>query len=79
MREIVSDQQENDMKITVYSTPVCMQCKITYREFKKHGIEYDIVDISENDAAREHVVDDIDHWSGFRPAHIERIAALQAA
>lgn len=80
------------MTITVYSTPVCMQCKMTYSELEKYGIEYDIVDISENTEAREYVtedlgyrqapivvVDDDDHWSGFRPDHIERIAALQAA
>ncbi|MCP2286971.1 Glutaredoxin, partial [Promicromonospora umidemergens] len=50
------------------------------------GILYDIVDLSENDAALEYVkelgysqapvvvVDDQDHWSGFRPDKIERVA-----
>lgn len=80
------------MRITVYSTPNCMGCKMTYRELDKHGIEYDIVDITENAAAREYVVeelryqqapvivvDDNDHWSGFRPDHLDRVAALRAA
>lgn len=51
------------------------------------GISYEIVDLSESDAALEYVkelgyaqapvvvVDDQDHWSGFRPDKIERIAA----
>lgn len=73
-------------KLTVYSKPSCVQCNATYRALDAKGILYDIVDLSESDAALEYVkelgysqapvvvVDDQDHWSGFRPDKIERVA-----
>lgn len=73
-------------KLTVYTKPSCVQCNATYRALDAKGIEYDIVDLSENEAALEYVmelgyaqapvvvVDEHDHWSGFRPDEIERIA-----
>jgi glutaredoxin-like protein NrdH len=64
-----------------------MQCKMTYRALDKAGITYRIVDVAEDAAAREYVtdelgysqapvvvIDDQDHWSGFRPDQINRIA-----
>lgn len=52
------------------------------------GIEFVEVNIRENEAARAYVVEDLgyteapvvvitdeDHWSGFRPDHIDRIAS----
>ena len=74
-------------KLTVYSKPSCVQCNATYRALDARGIPYDIVDLSESVAALEYVkelgysqapvvvVDDQDHWSGFRPDKIERVAA----
>lgn len=74
-------------KLTVYSKPSCVQCNATYRALDAKGILYDIVDLTESDAALEYVkelgysqapvvvVDDQDHWSGFRPDKIERVAA----
>lgn len=80
------------MGIIVYSKPDCVQCKATYRALDSKGLDYTVVDISENDAARDYVVeelgyrqapvvvvDDNDHWSGFRPDQISRIVAAQAA
>lgn len=75
--------------ITVYTTgPACIRCTMTKNVLAQHGIEFAEVDIRENAAAREYVVeelgyseapvvviDDEDHWSGFRPDQIERIAA----
>lgn len=73
-------------RLTVYSKPSCVQCNATYRALDAKGIPYVIVDLSESDDALEYVkelgysqapvvvVDDQDHWSGFRPDHIERIA-----
>ncbi|WP_290368037.1 glutaredoxin family protein [Occultella kanbiaonis] len=76
----------------VYSTPECMQCKMTYRALDKAGITYRIVDVAEDDAAREFVtdelgysqapvvvIDDQDHWSGFRPDQISRIAQANSS
>jgi len=75
------------MNITVYTKPACVQCTATYRALDKAGIEYDVVDISENPEARDYVmalgylqapvvVAGDDHWSGFRP---DRIKALTVA
>lgn len=74
-------------EITVYSTPHCMQCKMTYVALDAKEIPYTVVDLRENPAALEYVtgelgytqapivvVSDDDHWSGFRPDMIERIA-----
>lgn len=77
-------------KITVYSKPSCVQCNMTYRALDAKGIDYDIIDLTESPAALEYVkdlgymqapvvvVDDQDHWSGFRPDQINRIAEHMA-
>jgi glutaredoxin-like protein NrdH len=77
------------LTVTVYSTgPSCMQCKMTYRALDQAGIGYTVVDVTQNPAAREYVMDELGHstapvvvvnqdpdhhWSGFRR---EKIAAL---
>lgn len=73
--------------ITVYTKPACVQCTATKRALDKAGLEYEMVDISLDDEAREYVmalghlqapvvVAGEDHWSGFRP---DRIKALSVA
>ncbi len=70
------------MAITVYTKPSCVQCNATYRALDSKGIEYEVLDLSEDPAALERVkslgylqapvvVTDEDHWSGFRPDKIE--------
>ncbi|MGF7124140.1 redoxin NrdH [Rhodococcus sp. TAF43] len=77
------------MSITVYTKPACVQCNATYRALDKAGLEYDIVDISENPEARDYVmalgylqapvvVAGDDHWSGFRPDRIKTLTANAA-
>lgn len=76
--------------VTVYSTPTCVQCKATYRALDDHAIAYRVVDVSQVQAAREYVTDELgyssapvvvddaddeNHWTGFRPDLIERLAA----
>ena len=72
------------MSITVYSKPSCVQCDATYRALNKRGIEYTVVDLSNDSEALELVrslghqqapvvIAGDDHWSGFRP---DRITAL---
>ncbi|GAB86886.1 glutaredoxin-like protein NrdH (plasmid) [Gordonia rubripertincta] len=72
--------------ITVYTKPACVQCNATYKALDKQGLEYEVVDISTDDAARDYVmslgylqapvvVAGDEHWSGFRPDHIRRLAA----
>ena len=73
------------MATTVYTKPSCVQCNATYRALDSKGIEYDIVDLSEDPAALETVkelgylqapvvVTDDEHWSGFRPDKIDELA-----
>ena len=75
------------MTVTVYSKPACVQCVATYRELERKGIQYDVVDISEDQGAftmvqemgyrqAPVVVAGEDHWAGFRP---DKISALLVA
>ncbi|AOX05109.1 NrdH-redoxin [Corynebacterium sp. NML98-0116] len=74
------------MSITVYTKPACMQCKATTKALEKAGLEYDLVDISVDDEARDYVLAlgylqapvvevNGEHWSGFRPERIRGLAA----
>lgn len=74
--------------ITIYTTgPSCQRCRLTKEVMDQAGLTYLEVDIRENTAARDYVVeelryteapvvvvDDQDHWSGFRPDQIKRLA-----
>jgi len=79
------------LTVTVYTTgPSCIRCKMTKDVMGRKGVEFVEVDIRENTAAREYVVEELgyteapvvvvedgtgeDHWSGFRPDQIDRIA-----
>jgi glutaredoxin-like protein NrdH len=75
---------KEDMTITVYSKPACVQCLATTRALKQRGIPFDLIDLTEDDAALELVqslgyrqapvvVADADHWSGFRPDKISEL------
>ena len=72
--------------ITVYSKPNCVQCDATYRALAKHGLDYEVVDISQDPEALQTVkafgyqqapvvFAQGDHWSGFRPDKIKALAA----
>lgn len=63
---------------TFYTKPGCVQCDATYKALNKGHLEYDIVDISVDSAARDYVmslgylqapvvVAGNEHRSGFRP------------
>lgn len=80
------------MTVTLYTKPHCVQCTATYRALNDKGIEYDVVDISEDEQALAYVKElghlsapvvvaregdqIVNHWSGFNPTEI---GALQAA
>ena len=81
------------MNITVYTKPACVQCNATYKALDKAGIEYAVVDISADAAARAYVMSlgylcapvvvveggqAADHWSGFRPDRIKSLARAAA-
>lgn len=75
--------------VTVYSKPSCVQCTATYTRLDSKGIDYEVLDLSQDSAALEQVkslgylqapvvVTDNDHWSGFRPDKIDELAARLA-
>jgi glutaredoxin-like protein NrdH len=76
------------MSITVYTKPSCVQCVATYRALDKTGVTFEIVDISQDAAARDYVmalgylqapvvfVDEDTHWSGYRPEKLKTLAQL---
>lgn len=78
------------MTITVYTKPSCVQCNATFKALEKLGLEYETVDISVDDEAREYVMalgylqapvvvtSSGDHWSGFKPDHIKALKPLVA-
>lgn len=72
------------MTITVYSKPNCVQCTATYRALDKAGVEYSVIDISEDPDARDYVLSlghlqapvvmaAGEHWSGYRPDKIKAV------
>lgn len=72
------------MSITVFSKPSCVQCDATYRALNKAGLEYAVIDITQDPEALESVralgyqqapvvFADGDHWSGFRPDKIKAL------
>ena len=74
-----------DKSITLFTKKSCVQCVATHRALDAKGIEYDVVDLSEDAAALEQVkslgylqapvvITDEDHWSGFRPDKIDELA-----
>lgn len=74
------------MTVTVYTKPSCVQCNATYRSLDSKGIEYNVVDLTEDAdalaAVRELgyqqapvVIAEGDHWSGFRPDKIDELAS----
>ncbi len=75
--------------VMVYSRPRCVQCVATYRGLEQAGISFEVVDLSTcSDATMAYVMElghmqapivvvtDQDHWAGFRPDHIARVAKL---
>ncbi|WEF25246.1 glutaredoxin-like protein NrdH [Paracoccus sp. S3-43] len=73
------------MTITVYSKPACVQCTATTRALDARGLSYDVIDLTEDEAAMERVmalgyrqapvvVAGESHWAGFRPDMIGRLA-----
>lgn len=71
--------------VTVYTTPNCVQCEMTKRQFDKLGVHYAVVDLAENPLKVEEfrqkgllqapiVTTDRKVWSGFKPAKIQSLA-----
>ena len=73
------------MSITVYSKPACVQCTATTRALDRQGLDYTVVDVSE-DADAVALVQGLGyrqvpvviagerHWAGYRPDMIGGLA-----
>ncbi len=75
------------MTVTVYTLPDCIQCEMTKKYLDKYHVQFDTVDISQDDNAKKIVeelgyksapvvVYDKFHWSGFRPDKINVLHLL---
>ena len=73
------------MNVSVYSKPVCVQCKATKRAFDNAGVRYTEIDLSQDEKALSEVkalgymqapvvIAGSEHWSGFRPDKINEVA-----
>ncbi len=75
---------------TVYTKPNCVQCDMTKRLMDKIGVEYTTVDIVENPAELDRLIEmgyraapvvvvtsetGIESWAGFQPEKITALAA----
>ncbi|TAY18791.1 glutaredoxin-like protein NrdH [Rhizobium leguminosarum] len=80
-----SHRHEEYHIITVYSKPACVQCTATYRALDRLGVDYDIVDISQDAEALDRVrslgymqapvvIAGEQHWAGFRPDMISALS-----
>lgn len=82
-----------EIPVTIYTTPNCVQCNATKREFDRHEIEYEVIDLTQHpdlaDTFKERgftqapiVTTDTKTWSGFRREKIlslvQHIKSLKA-
>lgn len=71
--------------VIVYSKPSCVQCTATYRKLDELGLDYEIIDITQDTDALERlkeqgylqapIVETRDNiWSGYRPDKLKALA-----
>nr|WP_314314754.1 glutaredoxin family protein [Kocuria rhizophila] len=69
--------------VTVYTKPACPSCDMTKRRLSRAGVVFTEVDVTEDDAARDFITQELhyqaapvvyvsdgdtaEHWSGYRP------------
>lgn len=74
------------MTITVYSKPNCPQCELTKRDMDILGIEYQTIDISQNQEKLNELVQmgfrsapvvqtDNETWAGYDQARIKNLVS----
>jgi glutaredoxin-like protein NrdH len=73
-------------EITVFTKPACPACHGTERYLKKEGLSYSTVDITQDEEARQRILEmgylsapvvvaGEQHWSGLRPDRISALAS----
>ena len=77
-------------KVTVFSRGKCVQCNATYRALDDNGIEFEVVDVDEHEAAQIRLQQlgfqqlpvvrpvGVPAWWGFRPDKISELAAMRS-
>jgi len=71
--------------VRIYTKPACVQCDATKRMMDKLNIEYEAIDITQDNDAYEMIVSkgfksapvvitDSDSWAGFNPDKISGLA-----
>lgn len=84
LEKTTEERTEEAPELVLYSKPSCPQCDATKRHFNKLKLDYRVVDISEDETARDYVMDlghlrapvvvyGNQHWSGYRPTDIDRL------
>lgn len=84
-RRELNHSRTNQMTITVYSKPACVQCEQTKKQLDRVGLSYEVIDLSADAAALEMVqglgyrqapvvIAGDAHWAGFRPDLISKLA-----
>ena len=74
------------LSVIVYTLPLCARSIATTRDLAHHGIPFREIDLSQDNVARAHVealgymrapvvVTASEHWAGYNPEAISRIAA----
>ena len=72
------------MTVTVFSKPQCPQCTMTIKQLKAKGVNYEVIDVTQDISAAKKVQEmgyrqlpvvcnGDDHWSGFRPDRLQLI------
>jgi glutaredoxin-like protein NrdH len=71
--------------VTIYTNPQCQPCRFTKKRLDDRGIEYRVVDLSEDPEALKYVTEELGHreapvvvanglhWSGLRVDLIDAI------
>lgn len=73
--------------ITVYTKPACVQCDATKRHLDKLGLEYETIDITQDEEAYQKIVGlgfqaapvvitKDNSWSGYQPGKINELAGI---
>lgn len=71
--------------VKLYGKPSCVQCSATERALIKQGTEFVKIDVSQDEEAYAYIVSlgyqsvpvvetPEEHWSGFRPENIRKLA-----
>lgn len=81
----IAERKPTEMKITVWTTPNCVQCSMTKKQMDKYGIRYEEMALEQHPDKLEEfknkglisapiVTTDVKTWSGFRIDKIKSLA-----